>query len=104
MFDLFYLVAYAVMCIYCYANESKDRYDFFYHRSQNKNNSSYKKLLKAMPNGVILLDESNTPMFYNQLVHNIITKRTQRATVTSPNFDDENQRKEAKAVAANETL
>ncbi len=98
VFDLFCVSAYGVLLVFYYASENKDRYDFFFHRQQNKANKSYKRLMKAMPNGIILLDQSNTPMFYNQLIFTIISKHEERSFSRSPNFDDEEQRRLAKPV------
>jgi len=70
--------------------EYRDRLDFYDHLTQIDFQKSYKKLLGRIPNGIILLDKTNTPVFYNRIISKIVAKRSGSSSQHSPNFDEQN--------------
>lgn len=55
--------------------EYKNRYDYYMHNLQIESQKSYKRLLKKLPVGILLLDKENKPVFYNSLIDSILRKK-----------------------------
>jgi hypothetical protein len=77
MFDVFNIASHGVMAAYYYYIEYKERFEYFSQLKQSEVHASYKKLLDALPTGIILLEEStNFPVFYNDHVEHMIRAKT----------------------------
>jgi hypothetical protein len=59
------------MAAYYYVSEKKARLDFFLGIKIREANKEYKKLLKELPNGLLILDQNNTPQFTNLFMEGI---------------------------------
>jgi len=77
------------MTLYYYTQAHTARYDFYRNRIQIKFHKNYKKLLSTMPNGVILLDKTNMPIFYNKTIGKIIAKRSGHSSLNSCSIEEQ---------------
>ena len=87
---MFYVAAYFVTIMYYATMEYRDRFEFFSHIMQLEFHRSYRKLLNRLPNGIILLDKNNSPVFYNRVISKIVAKRSGHTSQHSPDSDDPN--------------
>eukprot|EP01022_Parablepharisma_sp_SALTPOND_P018661 TRINITY_DN3085_c0_g1_i4.p1 TRINITY_DN3085_c0_g1~~TRINITY_DN3085_c0_g1_i4.p1 ORF type:complete len:563 (+),score=60.44 TRINITY_DN3085_c0_g1_i4:1464-3152(+) len=99
VFDMFYILSYMLMSMYYYILEYKDRCEFYDKAAQVAFYHNYKKILDFMPNGIILLDKANMPVFYNSVVAKIIARRSGRNSQRSfaldekkPNLEEDRKR------------
>lgn len=97
-FDIFYVTQFVLMGSLFYYMEYKGRYDFLCSTQEMSTHGSFKRLLKHFPNGVILLDNENMPLFYNRTVGVLISKKTGKLSTRSPDFEDVNQLQSYKEV------
>ncbi len=88
MFDMFYVSSYALMSMYYYILEYKDRCEFYDKAAQVEFQKSYKKILDFTPNGIILLDKANSPVYYNGVVSRMISRRSGHNSHRSSAFDE----------------
>eukprot|EP01022_Parablepharisma_sp_SALTPOND_P000858 TRINITY_DN105155_c0_g1_i1.p1 TRINITY_DN105155_c0_g1~~TRINITY_DN105155_c0_g1_i1.p1 ORF type:complete len:578 (-),score=74.27 TRINITY_DN105155_c0_g1_i1:335-2068(-) len=86
MFDAIYFFAYALLVAFFYALEYKVRYDFFLNHTHAEFQKSYRKLLKNLPNSIIVLDQENNTLFYNRMVGQMIEAKFPRAD-NNPNVN-----------------
>eukprot|EP01022_Parablepharisma_sp_SALTPOND_P028330 TRINITY_DN70804_c1_g1_i1.p1 TRINITY_DN70804_c1_g1~~TRINITY_DN70804_c1_g1_i1.p1 ORF type:complete len:673 (-),score=67.41 TRINITY_DN70804_c1_g1_i1:111-2129(-) len=84
-FDIMYAVAYGVLATYFYASEYQNRYDFYLVYQHEIFQRSYKKLLKNLPIGLVLLDKENYPVLYNRAIARIVSKKLERSSGSSQN-------------------
>lgn len=73
-----------------YYVEYKNRFDFILAIQEATVQSGFRRLLKNFPNGVVILSNDNTPLFYNRSVGSIISKKTGKNSTRSPDFEDSN--------------
>lgn len=98
IFDIFNIAGSLLMIFYYFFMEKKSRFDFFTTQLEIEFQGGYRKLLKNLPIGVILLSKDNNPLFYNRLIGNIIVKKTGKLASRSPSFETEDQQKVKKEV------
>jgi len=72
--DFLHLVSFAVLGLQFYGMEYRIRYEFYTKKKQVEFQKSYRKFLVNLPNGIVILDNSNNLIFYNQAVANIVRK------------------------------
>lgn len=89
VFDVFHTVSYLMLGVYYYYIEYKDRYDFFVHLTQIETHASHKRLLDALPTGIILLDDDNAPVFYNHFVEGMMERKGLPLTQRSPDESED---------------
>eukprot|EP01022_Parablepharisma_sp_SALTPOND_P028805 TRINITY_DN71772_c1_g1_i1.p1 TRINITY_DN71772_c1_g1~~TRINITY_DN71772_c1_g1_i1.p1 ORF type:complete len:729 (-),score=75.62 TRINITY_DN71772_c1_g1_i1:423-2609(-) len=83
-FDATYFFAYALLVTFFYTLEYKVRYDFFLNHTHAELQKSYRKLLEKLPNSVIVFDQENNPLFYNQLVAKMVDNKYPRPNDSQP--------------------
>ncbi|MDR3548919.1 MAG: HAMP domain-containing sensor histidine kinase [Candidatus Pacebacteria bacterium] len=104
MYDVYYIAAFSLMLLYYYTIEYKLRYDFFYHVIQGSFQKSYKKFMSHLPNGLILLDKSNIPVFYNRVVMKMVSKKLGSASSSHKAFSEQDTQLELARKQLMDTL
>ncbi len=77
-----------LMSLYYFAIEYQNRCEFYNHLTQIESQLSYKKLLDRIPNGIVLLDRLNVPLFYNHVVAKMVARRSGSSSVQSVNLEE----------------
>ena len=83
VFDMFYIAGYVLLITYFYALAYKERYDFYAHRSQMESEKGYGQLLANLPNGIVLLDNANNPVFCNQAIKKVVKRKLGQLSFSS---------------------
>lgn len=74
-----------------YVLEYKIRFDFFLQYTQRGCQKSYRKLLKNLPTGIVVLDCDNNPILFNRVVSGLIAQRYNEPPATFSRADSTNR-------------
>jgi len=77
------------MFMYYYNQVHSHRFNFYKNYEQIKFHKNFKKLLNSVPNGIILLDKTNVPIFKNHVVEKMIKRRSSQTSHKSDERSEE---------------